>query len=78
MRRMQLPRRSGHVAEALLTAGSSGMSGPALESALPLEPDACAALIERFEKVGFIVRHRGRWQPGIPSFAQHLLEQAQL
>ena len=74
----QVRAAAEHVAEALLTAGPNGMSGPALESTLPLASDACAALIERFEKVGFIVRHRGRWQPGIPSFAQHLLEQAQL
>ena len=63
-------------AEALLAADADGLAGQALEAALGLDADACEALTAHFERVGFIIRQRGRWQPGIPSLAQYMVEQS--
>ena len=63
-------------ADALLAAGADGLAGQAFEAALGLDADACEVLTAHFEKVGFIVRQRGRWLPGIPSLAQYMAEQS--
>ena len=63
-------------AEALLAAGAEGLAGQALDAALELDADACAVLTAHFEKVGFIVRQRGRWLPGIPSLAHYMVKQS--
>ena len=63
-------------ADALLAAGAEGLAGQALDSALDLDADACEVLTAHFERVGFIVRQRGRWLPGIPSLAQYMVEQS--
>lgn len=55
--------------------GEEGLADQALEAAFGLDADACEHLTAHFEGVGFIVRQRGRWQPGIPSLAQHMVEQ---
>lgn len=71
----QVRAASQEAAQALLSAGAKGLTGPELESALQLSPDVAEKLIAHLESVGFIVRRRGRWQAGIPSLAGWMLDQ---